>query len=99
MPGATNGQQSTKTPPPVPPKPSSILLQKKKPTLPPRPKKINSTITKRSRGSSVSFADQTSSDLLPIKLKDLEDDDEDDDDDDHIEFENSKKNEINIYNT
>jgi hypothetical protein len=97
----------TKSPPPVPPKPSLIH---QKPTIPPRPKKIITSndinVSKRSRGNSVSFADlqQTTiieNDGLPEAINKTdetvtvvieEDEDDDDDDDVVIEFENSKSN-------
>jgi hypothetical protein len=74
LPGAINHSNTckqSKSPPPVPPKPTAIL---QKPTIPPKPKQIptvthpitnilkesnDSTETKRSRGNSVSFAEDT----------------------------------------
>jgi hypothetical protein len=57
LPGA-NSKMTTAVikspPPPVPPKPK---LQHQKPIVPPKPKKIINNSTKRSRGNSVSFAE------------------------------------------
>lgn len=70
LPGAINTNiqmKKVKSPPPVPPKPPTIH---QKPTIPPKPKQIHpitnalkksndNTQTKRTRGNSVSFAEDT----------------------------------------
>lgn len=112
LPGEIQPIVKTKSPPPVPPKPSLIH---QKPTIPPRPKKIitptNST-SKRSRGNSVSFSDlqQTvtiENDILPENInivdetvpfvKEEENKEEDDDDDDDTIIEfENSKSNVNI---
>lgn len=103
LPGAIQPTVKTKSPPPVPPKPSLIH---QKPTIPPRPKTVitpnDISVSKRSRGNSVSFADVQQNtiienDELPeiINKSDetatvMIEEDDDDDDDVVIEFENSK---------
>lgn len=103
LPGAIQSTTKTKSPPPVPPKPSLIH---QKPTIPPRPKKVitpnDINVSKRSRGNSVSFAGVQQNtiienDELPETINKTDEtgtvmieEDDDDDDDVVIEFENSK---------
>ncbi|KAI7892014.1 ras guanine nucleotide exchange factor domain-containing protein [Mucor mucedo] len=103
LPGAIQSTTKTKSPPPVPPKPSLIH---QKPTIPPRPKKVitpnDINVSKRSRGNSVSFAGVQQNtiienDELPETINKTDEtgtvmieEDDDDDDDVVIEFENTK---------
>lgn len=103
LPGAIQSTTKTKSPPPVPPKPSLIH---QKPTIPPRPKKVitpnDINVSKRSRGNSVSFAGVQQNtiienDEMPETINKTDEtgtvmieEDDDDDDDVVIEFENSK---------
>lgn len=86
-------QQQQQHPPPLPPKPPRMT----KPAIPPRPSAnqqsvttrqqlVNNTNANRSRGNSVSFAEQTSDHEISDDGHGFEDDDDDDDDDDMVDF-------------
>ncbi|KAI8085792.1 ras guanine nucleotide exchange factor domain-containing protein [Gilbertella persicaria] len=115
LPGAINNgskksSSSSSPPPPLPPKPTSMY---QRPTVPPKPSRIItspipskksidtlSSVTKRSRGNSVSFAQDSKLfktaiieyEETPTSIvNQLDDEDDDDEDDVVIEFENTAK--------